>query len=407
MAALLKLNAALNYEDFVDALEAFLAASVSFSSRLIQIGFSDYNKKNYACLLTHEPGASFQPTPGRAAHVERVDEWSRRNPDILIPHLLTHQLGLHGAGSTTEIFRTGYFRRVMEPEQWRDNITVCFRANGGTHSLFWIKRGLDDLPFSAGELRFFEQYYPWLKTAFDRVRLLEDARARNLDIASALFDIPVATFLLDWDFALQQHNAAAARACAVWTLGPARARALKPPAMSAAAVPAEIRAACAALRERWLEATLRLGSGTPARAAAGAGVGAGAGVAAAGAGARHAWRGSVAHPEHPRLEATVTLLRPGVQRLARPSFLVRINEITEATTDEGATENERRARRVQLLARLTQAERALVPLAARGMSDKEIAVALGKSVPTVKNQLRSIYEKLRVPNRARLIALAR
>ena len=62
---------------------------------------------------------------------------------------------------------------------------------------------------------------------------------------------------------------------------------------------------------------------------------------------------------------------------------------------------------MQLLARLTQAERDLVPHVARGLSDKEIATVLGKSVPTVKNQLRSVYEKLRVSNRARLIALLR
>ena len=48
------------------------------------------------------------------------------------------------------------------------------------------------------------------------------------------------------------------------------------------------------------------------------------------------------------------------------------------------------ARRMQLFTRLTPAERELVPLLAKGLFDKGIDTAFGKSVPTVKNQLRFI-----------------
>jgi len=387
MASLLKLNAALTYEDFAGALEVFLAASMPFCSHQINIGALDHNHSNYSLMLVRgprrpSPAAQFQPWDLRKFYTESHEEWLRRHPGLNVTH--THS-------NMREWLRSGWFSHLAEPEQWSDNLSATFRVNGNIHSGFWIKRGLDDAPFSTAEVRFIERYYPWLKAAFERVRLLEDARARNLDVSASLFDIPVATFLLDWDFALQQHNAAAALACAAWTLGPERARAVKPPAMSAAVVPDEIRAACAALREHWLDAALCFDGGDLARTAD--------------TGARNAWRASIAHSAHPRLEATVTLLRPGVQRLAHPSFLVRVTDAGPAAIAAAAADGG--SRRVQLLARLSQAERALVPMLMKGCTDKEIAVALGKSVPTVKKQARSIYEKLRVSNRARLVALLR
>ena len=42
-----------------------------------------------------------------------------------------------------------------------------------------------------------------------------------------------------------------------------------------------------------------------------------------------------------------------------------------------------------------------------GMTNREIAVALGKSVCTVKNQVGAILAKLNVPRRGRVMALVR
>jgi len=59
------------------------------------------------------------------------------------------------------------------------------------------------------------------------------------------------------------------------------------------------------------------------------------------------------------------------------------------------------------LAQLSPAERMVAVHIAEGLSNREIAVALGKSQATVKNQVSAILHKLAVPTRARLIARLR
>lgn len=59
------------------------------------------------------------------------------------------------------------------------------------------------------------------------------------------------------------------------------------------------------------------------------------------------------------------------------------------------------------LALLSPAERVVAEYLCQGLTNKEIADRLGKSVPTVKNQVASCLAKLQVPSRARLVALVR
>ena len=57
--------------------------------------------------------------------------------------------------------------------------------------------------------------------------------------------------------------------------------------------------------------------------------------------------------------------------------------------------------------RLSPAEEVVCVHLRQGLSNREIAAALGKSERTVKNQVSAILAKYGVPTRARLIALLR
>jgi DNA-binding CsgD family transcriptional regulator len=54
---------------------------------------------------------------------------------------------------------------------------------------------------------------------------------------------------------------------------------------------------------------------------------------------------------------------------------------------------------------LTARELDVLPLVARGKSNKEIAVALGISETTVKTHLRSIFAKLKTVSRAEVVSV--
>lgn len=55
--------------------------------------------------------------------------------------------------------------------------------------------------------------------------------------------------------------------------------------------------------------------------------------------------------------------------------------------------------------KLTTAERPVAMLLGEGLTNKEIACALGKSVPTIRNHVASILDKTDTSSRGRFIAL--
>jgi DNA-binding NarL/FixJ family response regulator len=61
------------------------------------------------------------------------------------------------------------------------------------------------------------------------------------------------------------------------------------------------------------------------------------------------------------------------------------------------------SRTTDLLGRLTPAERLVAVHVAQGLSNKEIAAALGLAEPTIKHQLSSSMRKLGVQGRCQLI----
>ncbi|HEY9101175.1 helix-turn-helix transcriptional regulator [Chitinimonas sp.] len=55
---------------------------------------------------------------------------------------------------------------------------------------------------------------------------------------------------------------------------------------------------------------------------------------------------------------------------------------------------------------ITEKEQAILQLLSQGMQDKEIALSLGKSPQTIRNQLHTLYLKLGAKNRAHAVAIS-
>ena len=108
------------------------------------------------------------------------------------------------------------------------------------------------------------------------------------------------------------------------------------------------------------------------------------------------------HPRSPNLRATIQLTQIKSAGVARAHFLIACEDLYR---------NDAAFRRPQLFrlsafARLTRREREVAQLACEGHSNKEMAENACLSLQTVKKHLHSVFRKLQVPSRTRLVALA-
>ena len=83
----------------------------------------------------------------------------------------------------------------------------------------------------------------------------------------------------------------------------------------------------------------------------------------------------------------------------------RISEREGRREETGDSLRTRHPSAVSVLCQLSPAERDIALLVLEGWSNKEIARELGKSIRTVKTQLTSVYKKLSVRSRSRLLAM--
>lgn len=371
-SALLAVCAAVTYEDFADAAVKFCRVAVPHTGGEVFLNYLDFDANTDRALLVRSQFPTKRArTPEERAwrqeNMQLVGAFFEKHPDTRVYRGQNHTLP-----PLPELEKTVWFKEFMVPEGWHDFLGMAFRSGPIVHSSLFVNRAFNQPTFSAAEAALFEEAYPYFAAALQRVRLLENTRAVRADLENSLLDLPVATLLLNWQLGIEQANRLAARMCAAWQHGIEHARRHKVPARLE--VPADLVAACAQLRDSWSNP---------------------------GHNGIRLLRRTVSHPQHPELQATITLLRPHALRLAAPTFLIRITEVTTAAEGAGAEATDVAA----LLTRLSGAERDILPLLRRGLSNKEIAAALGKAVPTVKKQLHTIMAKAGVTSRTRLITL--
>ncbi len=216
------------------------------------------------------------------------------------------------------------------------------------------------------------QLYTQFQTALDRLRSLEREHTGRVALEQFMRRVPLPTILLRWNLRLVYRNQAAFEFCSIWQRGPKQAQLIK----SEAPLPLEILDRCQMLKKRW-EQLNPLSFPT------------------------EGFKDEVVHhPKQRHLRATISLKQISSAGVARPHFLIEFEDLRGADAKhEVAT--------LAHLARLTRREQQLARLVCDGRSNQEIADESGLSLETVKKHLHSVFRKLEVNSRSRLMALMR
>jgi len=265
---------------------------------------------------------------------------------------------------------TPFYRQFMKPEGWRYSAALFFLDGSTFLGHFGQNRTVAQGDFSDAEMALLGELHPHFEIGVRRVMLFDRERSARLSLEDFMHRSPLATAVLDWELKPLYHNAAAAEASALWRLGPEAARALKP----TFELPGEIGAVCREIGEARQRSILD------------------------GTGPAVAREQSVRHARLPWVQATVRLLDPGAAQFALPRFFVQFS-ILRPNGNPGAD--------MQMLARLTPAQRKVALHAAQGLGNDEIAGQLAVSRSTVRTHLRKIFQVLGITSRGRLAPLAR
>ncbi len=332
-----------------------------------------------AALPTCFIGLTLQHTP----ILPRIVRWTKKIPRAVFPigpfetYFVTHPCRKLVLAS--DIFpgerglrKSAFYRNYMAPVNGRYAIGLFFWNAGRLLGVIVIMRSAKQGPLSRLEMKRIRQLYTQFQTALSRLRSLEREHTVRVALEQFIRRVPLPTILLRWNFRLVYQNQAASDFCSVWQRGTEQARLIK----SAAALPPEILDRCRMLRDRWeqLNPLNFPPSGFKEE--------------------------RVHHPKRRHLRAAISLKQISSAGVARPHFLIEFENLRGAgVKHEVAT--------LSHLVRLTRREQQLARLVCHGRSNQEIADESGVSLETVKKHLHSVFGKLEVSSRSRLMALMR
>jgi DNA-binding CsgD family transcriptional regulator len=276
-----------------------------------------------------------------------------------------------------DLLRSEFYRSFMQPHGDRYFACLNFWDGALFQGLIGLHRTSAQHDFTDAEMALLAELHPHFNTVLRRILSLHRERAVRLSLEKLLVNLPIATLLFDWDLRVTMRNRSAAEMCARWVLGPERAAREK--IGHELHLPEPVMRYCEAFKADWNPGNHRL---CPLTSASGV---------------------YISHPTQAGLRASVNLLQLDAAPLSMPMFLIRF----EDTGRSDETDVREKSAAVSLLTRLSPREGDVARLIGQGCTNDEAAKRLGKSVLTVKRQLRSIYQKLGVAGRGRLTALMR
>jgi DNA-binding CsgD family transcriptional regulator len=358
---LLKLHRAVDIKSFWKAVQRLVSASVANHS----VGLLVQQNSSVPVIAKW---ARFMPEDFFAAEpLKRCALQPRRKKLVRLNNLFRNR------GS---FLRSSFYRRYLAPQRCAHGVTLFFWKQQRLICTIGILRTPKQGDFSPAEIGLLRQLYPQFLAALRRIESLEWERSVRADLEEFLRHLPLPTIILRWNLKPIYQNNAARDFCAVWEKGPEEARRTK----ASSSMPSEILERCRDLKEKWktaqskTRATRRIDFKEE----------------------------EVNHPRRPHLRASIHLKQINSVGVAGPHFLIACEDLCR---------NGKRSGRLGLfrlpgIARLTRREREIAQLACEGRSNKEIAENACLSLQTVKKHLHSVFRKLQVPSRSRLVALA-
>ena len=274
-----------------------------------------------------------------------------------------------------DLLKSAFYRDYMKPRKCKHAIGLCFWSGPRLACVITIMRNAPQGEVGQPEIKLLRRLYAEFNIALCRIRSLEREHSARAAFETFLRRLPLPTMLLRWNLKLAYQNKAAREFCLAWRVGPVASRLLK----AEGPVPDEILDGCRRLKRRWEKAS-EVNAAQPAIA-----------------------QESFHHPEWDHLRVTITIAHVNTVGLTRPNFLVQCEEIRAPAADGPPSADTTLAH----LARLTSREQEVTHLACEGRTNQEIANETCSSVQMVKKHLHSIFRKLEVPSRSRLMALMR
>jgi Response regulator containing a CheY-like receiver domain and an HTH DNA-binding domain len=358
---LLKLHRAMDVKSFWKAVYRLLSDSIAY----------------------HSVGLLLQQSPSAPV----IAKWTRFMPDDFFATEALKRCAVQRPRKKivrlNDLFRTrssfvrsAFYRRYMAPQKCAHGVALFFWKRQRLICAIAILRAVKQGDFSTAEMKLLRQLYPQFLAALRGIESLERERSVRADLEEFLRGLPVPTIILRWNLRPIYQNTAAREFCAVWEKGPEEAKRTK----ASSPIPVEILDRCRALKQEWMDAQLRMRSEQRADFK----------------------EEQVRHPQSPHLRATIQLKQVNSVGAAGPHFLI----ACEDRCRNGEHSGRLRLFRFPAIARLTRREREVAQLACEGHSNKEIAENACLSLQTVKKHLHSVFRKLQVPSRMRLVALA-
>ena len=271
--------------------------------------------------------------------------------------------------------RSSFYRGCMVPMNGRCAIGLFFWESRRLLAAIIVVRSAQQGELSLQEMKLILHLHTQFQTALRGLHSRSRERAVRVALEQFIRRVPLPTVLLRWNLTIAYRNQAAAEFCAVWQRGPSAARLIK----LKAPLPPEVLNQCRVLGKRWEQ--LRPPGLAPA----------------------NFWDETVRHPTRRDLRAKIHLKQISSAAFARPHFLIEF----ESLNGSGAPAYQTNGSSLSHFVRLTSREQNLARLVCDGLSNQEIADEAGLSLETVKRHLHSIFCKLEVPSRSRLMTLLR